>query len=187
MPGSSRKFHTKSRNGCLPCRAIRKKCDEAKPTCKRCQARQKPCRWVSNGFTPSGGSETAGLTAITLFPGVGPRDRRALDYFVQRTSKQLIGTWGASRWTPAIVQCAVSEPSIQRMSIALGAIQSVHDFGAGDQKQALAHYVTALSMVRASIHTLVAKKDVLLLACTLFCAFECMNYHLDSATFTDLT
>lgn len=79
------------------------------------------------------------------------------------------------------MQCAISEPSIQRMSIALGALHHAQECGVGDQKYALSQYVTALGMVRDSMARLADLKEILLLACVLFCAFECMNYHIDSA------
>lgn len=116
-----------------------------------------------------------------LCPETSIEDRKALDYFIARTSRQLIGTWGATRWTSSIVQCAISEPSIQRVSIALGALHSVHEYGRGSQQYALTQYVTALRMVRNNIARLQKVREVLLLACIMFCAFECMNYHLDSA------
>lgn len=98
-----------------------------------------------------------------------------------QTVGQLIGTWGASTWTSIIIQSAMAEPSIQRVSIALGALQRMHEFGTGCQQYALAQYVTALRMVQDSMTRLAAGPELLLLACVLFCAFECMNYHLDSA------
>lgn len=67
------------------------------------------------------------------------------------------------------------------LSSALGALHHAHDSEQGCQQYALAKYVSALRMVRDSMDRLSACLEVLLLACLLFCAFECMNYHLDSA------
>ncbi|KFY44473.1 hypothetical protein V495_03424 [Pseudogymnoascus sp. VKM F-4514 (FW-929)] len=39
-----RKPHSKSRNGCLPCKAARVKCDEVTP-CHRCQDKNIPCQY----------------------------------------------------------------------------------------------------------------------------------------------
>ncbi|OJJ45170.1 hypothetical protein ASPZODRAFT_27163 [Penicilliopsis zonata CBS 506.65] len=39
----ARNFHSKSRDGCLRCKANRVKCDEQKPACLRCQDRKLPC------------------------------------------------------------------------------------------------------------------------------------------------
>lgn len=56
MPG---KF-TRSRNGCKACRRIKLKCDEAKPSCRRCRAKGIECnyevqlRWAVGGKQASG-------------------------------------------------------------------------------------------------------------------------------------
>ncbi|KAL7948794.1 hypothetical protein V8C42DRAFT_312348 [Trichoderma barbatum] len=40
-----RKRHAKSRAGCLSCKSSRVKCDEIRPTCARCAARNVPCQY----------------------------------------------------------------------------------------------------------------------------------------------
>ncbi|KAF7792414.1 hypothetical protein EIP86_003451 [Pleurotus ostreatoroseus] len=37
--------YTRSKTGCLTCRAKKVKCDEAKPDCTRCQQGQRECKW----------------------------------------------------------------------------------------------------------------------------------------------
>ncbi|KAJ6099290.1 hypothetical protein N7467_000825 [Penicillium canescens] len=37
--------HTKSRNGCYPCKFRRVKCDEIQPTCGTCSSRGEPCSY----------------------------------------------------------------------------------------------------------------------------------------------
>lgn len=163
---------TKSRNGCLPCKRKHVKCDEARPACQRCRRGARACTWASCKAATKVLHHEPGTppSAITLVPESGARDRQALEYFAVRTAGQLIGTWGASKWTSTILQSAMTEPSIQRVSMALGALYRMHEFGFGDQQYALGQYVTALRMVR-----LAGMTEVLLLACLLFCAFECMN------------
>lgn len=41
----SKKFHHKVQTGCLVCRRRRVKCDETKPTCRRCQKISSQCAW----------------------------------------------------------------------------------------------------------------------------------------------
>ncbi|KAF1978159.1 hypothetical protein BU23DRAFT_564420 [Bimuria novae-zelandiae CBS 107.79] len=41
--GNGKRKQTKSRNGCITCKAKRLKCDETKPTCKQCARRSVPC------------------------------------------------------------------------------------------------------------------------------------------------
>lgn len=49
---SIRKFHRKSRNGCINCRFRRVKCDETKPDCKKCHDYMVPCQYsaIVNDF-----------------------------------------------------------------------------------------------------------------------------------------
>ncbi|KAI5813282.1 fungal-specific transcription factor domain-containing protein [Pyronema omphalodes] len=51
-PGSSstKPKQSKSRNGCVTCKAKRLKCDETKPTCQQCQKRGVPCGGYKKDF-----------------------------------------------------------------------------------------------------------------------------------------
>ncbi|CUM46652.1 uncharacterized protein AC631_02904 [Debaryomyces fabryi] len=49
-----RKFHQKSRNGCLTCKKRRVKCDEQRPVCQKCQHMNLTCGYATNG---NGGSQ----------------------------------------------------------------------------------------------------------------------------------
>ncbi|CBF82226.1 Zn(II)2Cys6 transcription factor [Aspergillus nidulans FGSC A4] len=45
---------TRTRSGCLPCRSRRRKCDERRPQCQRCEARGYICQWgLKASFHPS--------------------------------------------------------------------------------------------------------------------------------------
>ncbi|KAI1473140.1 uncharacterized protein F4812DRAFT_40746 [Daldinia caldariorum] len=44
---SSRKFHKKSRNSCLPCRRRRVKCNLQPPVCSNCHRRKESCSYIS--------------------------------------------------------------------------------------------------------------------------------------------
>lgn len=48
-PGSKRKL-SKSRNGCVTCKAKRLKCDETKPSCNQCARRSVPCGGYKRDF-----------------------------------------------------------------------------------------------------------------------------------------
>ncbi|CZR37573.1 uncharacterized protein FPRO_02166 [Fusarium proliferatum ET1] len=45
FPKKWRRKHPRSKNGCLTCRAKRKKCDEVKPICTACERSQQDCTW----------------------------------------------------------------------------------------------------------------------------------------------
>ncbi|KAJ5166237.1 uncharacterized protein N7482_005018 [Penicillium canariense] len=47
---SQKPKQTKSRNGCITCKAKRLKCDETKPTCHQCERRKVPCGGYKKDF-----------------------------------------------------------------------------------------------------------------------------------------
>lgn len=47
----SRRAHRKSRMGCMRCKQARRKCDEAKPRCSRCVARDADCKYPKHPST----------------------------------------------------------------------------------------------------------------------------------------
>ncbi|KAJ8116318.1 hypothetical protein OPT61_g2230 [Boeremia exigua] len=48
--GITKKKQSKSRNGCVTCKAKRLKCDEIKPTCEQCKRRNVPCGGYRKDF-----------------------------------------------------------------------------------------------------------------------------------------
>ena len=116
-------------------------------------------------------------------PDLKSKDRRAFEYFVSNTSSEMVGTWRAANWRSMILQCCASESVIQRIAIALGALHEHRVTGSADaQRQSLSHYAGAIRMVRDIIlDGEQGANEMLLLACMLFCAFESMSGHVDSA------
>lgn len=172
---------TRSRNGCLYCRARRVKCDEKKPTCGRCQARSTACNWPTTTLKRLACDKASPESPLAMLPGMRASDSGAFEYFVIRTSRQLVGTWKASTWIATLVQVAMVEPAIQQAGIALGTLHRIYESGQGSQQHALVQYGKALQMVRDNMIKLSDCLESLILACLLFCAFECMSYHIDSA------
>lgn len=112
MQSSSKVRHSKSRNGCLRCKAKKTKCDERKPGCARCEERGFQCpgyalnvRWsrrpqVRAEETAGKQSETAG-SPKQRGPSTSPKtplDTEALDntYSSAEGSRQLNSWFGFS-------------------------------------------------------------------------------------------
>ncbi|KAF4461564.1 hypothetical protein FALBO_11634 [Fusarium albosuccineum] len=57
MPSSNQTIHGRSRDGCKPCKAMRRKCDEAKPACVHCQKMGTPCVYQQD-LAPIGEHQT---------------------------------------------------------------------------------------------------------------------------------
>ncbi|KAJ5411659.1 uncharacterized protein N7487_006018 [Penicillium crustosum] len=72
--------HTKSRNGCYPCKLRRVKCDELQPACGTCASRGEPCSYplphVPSGRPPrSKGKATVNKYGAPWSDAFGPSDR----------------------------------------------------------------------------------------------------------------
>lgn len=70
-----RKFHQKSRNGCLTCKKRRVKCDEQRPVCQKCQHMNLTCGYTTDGIgandeqVASDGSKKRKLSMESGSPG----------------------------------------------------------------------------------------------------------------------
>ncbi|KAJ1305029.1 hypothetical protein OPQ81_000069 [Rhizoctonia solani] len=72
----------RSRNGCLTCKAKRKKCDEKQPICSRCSKTKSDCNWPSNHHT---------FDPLTVFP---------------------LGEWGVANEVPQPTCCSTELSSL---------------------------------------------------------------------------
>ena len=154
-----RRSHTKSRNGCLLCKARKTKCGEEKPRCLNCVRRGNACRYAPGD--PSGNpkrkrtSPTTSDQELTL-PGsslVSPtypvtftgRDMRYLHHFLTSLSHPLpLGN--ELVWRNEIPQIAHQHQFLMHAMLALGA----SELGRADPQpdfeyEALRHRVIAIA------------------------------------------
>ncbi|KAL1955589.1 hypothetical protein VTO42DRAFT_8392 [Malbranchea cinnamomea] len=69
MPMGTRRSHTKSRNGCIQCKARRIKCDERPSPCSNCARRQITCQYAPRVVSrTSPGGLSSSTTPTTLSP-----------------------------------------------------------------------------------------------------------------------
>lgn len=186
----SRICSTKVKTGCLTCKKRRLKCDELKPTCTRCLKSGRACLQAS--------SEQDGLKMVHYvpglpcppsdLPGIEEFDRWYLHRFRTKTAIELAGVYCPEIWLRHTVYIALSEPAIRHALVALTALQQQFEqtsdmaLAARDIQYPLRRYTEAINSLTISMQT--ARwtfPDTPLIACMLFCAFESMCYHLDSA------
>ena len=91
-------------------------------------------------------------------------------------------------WLRYIMHIAVSEPAVKHAILGVTALHKHFREGKDntalddDTAYALDHYTSALGLLVQSVKAnSLAFSDTPLVACVLFCAFESMSYHLDSA------
>ena len=121
-------------------------------------------------------------------PDLDAIEHRYLHHFRTRTALELAGVHNPEFWLRYASHVALSEPAIKHAAIALSALhqsfaesRNMVPFGA-DMTYPLRQYTKAISTLTESIGTASWEfPDTPLIACILFCAFESMSYHLDSA------
>ncbi|KAA8568375.1 hypothetical protein EYC84_007411 [Monilinia fructicola] len=110
-----RKGGPKVKTGCQTCKIRRVKCDEAKPSCKRCVSTGRRCDGYATDLkrlSPEVQSVSEIQRIPTLLPGT-VEERRAFQYFVSNTATELSGYFDSSFWEHLILQASVTEPSLR--------------------------------------------------------------------------
>ncbi|KAF4974457.1 hypothetical protein FZEAL_8628 [Fusarium zealandicum] len=160
----------KSGTGCITCRIRRVKCDEAKPSCRRCLSSKRKC----DGYLPEESTVTRRQLvdaarqisvigpisqALTQYPRYGsrsatPPNLSLFDVFRNLTAPSTASFIPSQFWTRELLQLAHSEPAIWHATLALGALHQRHELtwqGHGDQSsrglwsQANASYARSMS------------------------------------------
>ncbi|EXJ82833.1 hypothetical protein A1O3_06648 [Capronia epimyces CBS 606.96] len=227
----------KVRTGCITCKRRHVKCDEARPACHRCTRAGRACEGYASTSTPGSGNPQpirfvvygSGCAARAADPHIRPHphphphprwslpehpdldwlERRALDYFQDRTALELAGAFQTDFWLASILPLARHENSVK---YALIALSSMHEHYAGIDHFApargglgfaLDHYGKAIREVvrlnqnqnklhnhaqkqnQSSLPTITAKNkktfDYALVTCALFSAFESLQGHYHDA------
>ncbi|KIX03223.1 uncharacterized protein Z518_06775 [Rhinocladiella mackenziei CBS 650.93] len=180
----------KVRTGCITCKRRRVKCDEGRPRCHRCTKAGRLCEGYAN--SPRSGSEPVKFVVYsphnqipTEHPDLDWFERRALEFFQDRTALELAGAFQTDFWLVNILPLALQENSVKHALIAL---TSMHEHYSGLDHYsptrgvdfALSHYGKAMrEIVRINQSQLGKSFDYTLVTCSLFSAFESLqgNYH----------
>ncbi|KAH7395502.1 hypothetical protein BKA64DRAFT_60723 [Cadophora sp. MPI-SDFR-AT-0126] len=201
-PGRVRAFKPKVSTGCKTCKIRRVKCDEGKPSCKRCSSTGRKCDGYFYSGVPSG--TTTRLTpptatnqnlhstksSIDVSPSLTFLDtnieQRSFDFFHQNTIPQLSSIFGSPSWKQLnrlLLQAAYHEPAVRHASVALGALHETFELSSRpllssneettNTQFAVQQYVKALGyLVNPAIRRGKPAADVALITCILFVCFE---------------
>ncbi|KAF1995601.1 hypothetical protein P154DRAFT_340136 [Amniculicola lignicola CBS 123094] len=187
----TRKPHTKSRNGCLPCKVRHVKCDETRPACVNCDKYGSNCEYLpikkragSIGPYPvSTPSSTEGSTPVILTtqePVLNIPQLQLLHHFTMETAKTLVLEPGSEEvFQSYMIKVAFNYTFLLHGSLALAALHlSRLDQHLHSQylQQAEQHHNAALAQFRAEVSDIDESnfEAVLLFAFILFpysCAF----------------
>ncbi|ETN47110.1 uncharacterized protein HMPREF1541_01300 [Cyphellophora europaea CBS 101466] len=183
---------TKSRGGCLTCKARRVKCDETQPQCHRCRKARLTCKGYSE---PAPKVAAAGFVhyvvdvdnSLNHLPDIDQRERRALVVFHQSIGPELARSFAWALWARDIPLVAVHHDATRHAVIALSTVYeqyflALHQAHAGISVFALEQYSKALcGTMKLTLRHSAETVEVALLNCLLFAAIENLQGHYRSA------
>ena len=179
---------SKVRTGCVTCKQRRVKCDELKPKCNRCAKAGRQC----GGYTDSQPKDrqAAGRplvfisymapdNSISLLPGVGSRETRAMDFFKQHT---LLETFATPDWREHLLRTSVYEDAVRHAIVALGALHEHYSVTSQmDEGFAMKQYSKAMTKIMKLDMKSNTSTDIALISCILFACFESLQGHYRSS------
>ncbi|KAL5046498.1 hypothetical protein BDW71DRAFT_64066 [Aspergillus fruticulosus] len=116
---AKRKNTPRTRSGCRTCKIRRVKCDEQRPSCRRCLDTGRAC----DGYGIWGQPKSVTLSSVVYpprtLPGLVQEERRCLDRFRDLLTDKLTRPFGSHFWSSLVLQLSVSEPAVLHASIAL--------------------------------------------------------------------
>ncbi|KAG9235338.1 hypothetical protein BJ875DRAFT_483351 [Amylocarpus encephaloides] len=197
---------TPSRTGCISCKKRHIKCDETRPSCKRCLNARKPR--VCEGYGPSTAATPDIATLkkrekiihktmprapsyeLGSLPDVSQEEKRLLRAFFTFSAPCLAGHFPSIFWEKRVIQISMSEPCVRNAVIALGALHEYFNNGTLPvvyQKDpssylfALKQNTRAIGNLAQFLATDTPRMDLALTACILFVCFDSFHGKYQSA------
>ena len=125
---------------------------------------------------------------LNPWPDLDGKEQYLLHEFQIRTGPELAGVHNAEFWLRYVVHIGSSEPAIKHAILGITVLQQQYSRGTmlatfgEDTAYALREYTKSISLLTKSLTAeSMTISDTPLVACILYCAFESMSYHLDSA------
>ncbi|EEU34044.1 uncharacterized protein NECHADRAFT_85498 [Fusarium vanettenii 77-13-4] len=166
--------HRRSSGGCITCRIRRVKCDEKKPSCKRCTSTGRKC----DGYpAPKPRLEAVSVVVMSSgscsTPGACPaKSRQSFQMFSELYAPMLSSYGTDGFWTMVVLQASYVDESIKHLVIAASNLSSSNNV------PFLAHYSRALQILSRSQNVDVI---IILVACVLLTVCDDLQNRGDSA------
>jgi hypothetical protein len=178
-----------------PCFRMRRvKCDEDKPSCKRCSTTGRKCDGYGRDTKIS--SQTFKnssdlIQRISVHIHGNAEERRSFDFFLRNTAAELSGYYDSSFWEKLILAASAQKPSLRHAVMAIGALHE--EFlrkkllpstpSAENQKSkfALNQYAKAIGTLRRSLSSEKEEPLTALMSCILFVCFDSLRGWFESA------
>lgn len=201
----------KSRRGCKACKTRKIKCDQQKPSCRRCIAARYTCEYPSQmttSYASAPSSTTSSILDLDLdvsldLSGSSPlgaagvwRERRAFAYYFHHAAPYLAGGLDQSFWTTTVPRICRAETAVWD---AVNAISTLFEFPEmcldfvflrhektksslnDKQIEALSWYSRSLSKIQSGIERGNLSVQVALVSCVLFICIEMVQGHVEEA------
>ncbi|KAJ3529528.1 hypothetical protein NM208_g9718 [Fusarium decemcellulare] len=127
-----RAFHNKVRTGCKTCKIRRIRCDEGKPSCKRCLSTGRNCDGygISTSHPRPSATITESLNDITHVNASAdlrllgtqrcPNEVRSFRFFMEVAAPSLAGALQTDFWLREVPQVCLADPAIWHAAVSLG-------------------------------------------------------------------
>nr|OQO31391.1 hypothetical protein B0A51_02181 [Rachicladosporium sp. CCFEE 5018] len=183
--GNARLGNKKTRTGCVTCRRRRVKCDEALPSCLRCNDARRTCEGYdtdpSQATTPS--SATSILQSLGSAPVTG-EDGHTLQYFQTWAAQRIVGEMDVDFWSRTIMQLCHTERWALKGALAISALyrqSSEPLLNECHHVQAMKHYTQFLASARKQLESRHLTPVLALTSCIMFICFETLRNRADEA------
>ncbi|KAL4813591.1 hypothetical protein BDW67DRAFT_192755 [Aspergillus spinulosporus] len=201
----------RSRRGCKACKTRKIKCDQQKPSCRRCIAARYTCEYpsqVTTSYASAPSSTTSSILDLDLdvsldvsgssAPAAASvwRERRAFAYYFHHAAPYLAGGLDQSFWTVTVPRICRAETAVWD---AVNAISTLFEFPEmcldfvflrhektqsslnDKQIEALSWYSRSLSKIRSGIERGNLSVQVALVSCVLFICIEMVQGRVEEA------
>ncbi|KXH34621.1 hypothetical protein CNYM01_03875 [Colletotrichum nymphaeae SA-01] len=143
----ARKGSKKTKTGCLTCKIRKIKCDETKPSCRRCNDTGRKC----DGYLAQASVEFKIHAALRHHGSDSASERRSLQYFYEYAAPRLSGPRKPAFWTYFVMQLSQSEPIVKYSLLAISQLYEAREMRAAPSTEpllALQYYNAAIKGVK---------------------------------------
>ncbi|CAG9990189.1 unnamed protein product [Clonostachys byssicola] len=190
---------TRSRAGCRQCRQRKKKCNEQRPCCSACIARNLPCNWSREPRGPSAARrdsrqnndfalpQAMGLLVSVFVTPTAPVQERLLSHFDANGPLWLTSVGNADGSSKLVIPVAIRCPAVLNciLAVAAGDLSKYQPASSEMTSLTCGFYGQAVAGIRSSISSQASssgsqnaqtRREDLLLAIILLCVHEIVNF-----------
>lgn len=156
------------------------KCDEAKPSCLRCQSARKQCGGYEH--FASGEQKSLAWYRPQQLASRDQREGRAFQFFAVNVGPVLSGVRHTDFWTHLVMQFGHFSPAIRHAVLSISSLYEDFQYGRRPSSQlpsspfAIKHYAASISHIRTA-----QDENLTLLACVLYLCIEYLLGDIDAA------